>query len=348
LVAYFAFDATPVGQLGLPVTNFTDEANIIVMFEGTPWEVVDTNYGNKATSYILRFYPYSWYTQIVADIKVVQSRGVKVLWNIDDATSWNTTNVFQTCTNQGQPTGQYLNAAQFAAFVKTEVIDLFGLDGIALDVEHLHSTPANSNYVALLQAFGAYFGPQSSNPDTIYIAAIYSGAAAGYAIGQSPTVAAYFNFVMDMGYSQNDRTRFYRWANYIGPDKTMLGMSYQYDSLVRATAAASWIPSNGPAPGIMVFAGNVDKPYTDGTFLAAKRRLTIVDLGDGSLSIGGHGVPNRTYRLQYTDALSPANWQDLPGGSATGDTNGAFSFTDTGTPGGTLFYRSVGTNALGQ
>ncbi len=41
-VAYYAFDATPVNQGILPLTTFTDKANIIVVFEGTLWELADT------------------------------------------------------------------------------------------------------------------------------------------------------------------------------------------------------------------------------------------------------------------------------------------------------------------
>ena len=47
-----------------------------------------------------------------------------------------------------------------------------------------------------------------------------------------------------------------------------------------------------------------------------------------------------TYRLQFTDTLTPTNWQDLPGASVMVDSNGVFQFVDTtGTP--TRYYRSV-------
>jgi len=70
------------------------------------------------------------------------------------------------------------------------------------------------------------------------------------------------------------------------------------------------------------------------------QNLSITDLGNGSFRIDGHGIPARVYRLQFSDTLSPFNWQDLPGASLTADGVGKFQFTDpSGAP--TRFYRSV-------
>jgi hypothetical protein len=44
--------------------------------------------------------------------------------------------------------------------------------------------------------------------------------------------------------------------------------------------------------------------------------------------------------MQYTDSLTPANWQDLSNGSETADPTGAFQYTDT-TGNSGRFYRSV-------
>jgi hypothetical protein len=267
-IAYYAFDATPTGNpvVNLPLTNFANAANEVVLFEGTAWELADSVHYGSSSSYILTVNPhYHSYASIIADVRVLQSRGVKVLYNVDDATSWNTTTPFTTWNGTG------LTYTQFAAFVKACIIDSLHFDGIALDVEHLGSTPANSNYTNLVKAFGAYFGPLSSNStSTIYTAAIYDGAAAGSAIGQNTSVAQYLNFVEDMGYWENNTTRFNRWANYIGNGKTMVGVSKQYNSLSNATTAAAWEPSGAKKAGIMVFAGNVDSSYTNTIFRAVK------------------------------------------------------------------------------
>jgi len=267
-IAYYAFDATPTGNpvVNLPLTNFANSANEVVLFEGTAWEMADSVHYGSSSAYILTVNPhYHSYASIIADVRVLQARGVKVLMNVDDATSWNTTTPFTTWNGTG------LTYTQFAAFVKACIIDSLHFDGIALDVEHLGSTPANTNYTNLVKAFGSYFGPLSSNSTTtVYTAAIYDGAAAGTAIGQSTTVAQYLNFVEDMGYWENNTTRFNRWATHIGNSKTMVGVSKQYNSLSNATTAAAWEPSGAKKAGIMVFAGNVDSSYTNTIFRAVK------------------------------------------------------------------------------
>ncbi|SHN25811.1 glycosyl hydrolase family 18 protein [Chitinophaga sp. CF418] len=262
-VAYYAFDATP-NQL--PLTQFANEANVVVLFEGTAWEMADSVHYGSSGSYILNVNPnYHSYKSIRDHVRVLQQRGVKVLMNVDDAPSWNTTTPFTTYNGQG------LNYQQFASFVKACIIDSLHFDGIALDVEHLGSTAANTNFTNLVKQFGSYFGPLSSNStSTVYTAAIYSGAQAGYAIGQSPSVAQYLNFVEDMGYSQNNTTRFNRWANSIGANKTMIGVSRQYNSVSSAITAADWLPASGSKAGIMVFAGNVDSSYTNRIFRALR------------------------------------------------------------------------------
>lgn len=260
-VAYYAYDATP--NL-LPLTNFANEANVVVLFEGTPYEIADSTHYGSSSSYILTVNPnYHSYKSIMDHVHVLQARGVKVLYNIDDAGSWNTTTPFTTYNGTG------LTYTQFAAFVKRMVIDSLHLDGIALDVEHMGSTAANTNFKNLVKEFGKYFGPLSSSPaTTVYTAAIYSTPTAGYAIGQDTAVARYMNFVEDMGYFQNNTTRFNRWANVIGSAKTMIGVAKSYNSLSNAVAAAQWLPASGVKAGIMVFAGNVDSSYTNNVFRA--------------------------------------------------------------------------------
>ena len=52
------------------------------------------------------------------------------------------------------------------------------------------------------------------------------------------------------------------------------------------------------------------------------------------------GIPGRTYRLEYSNGLTPASWQVLSGATVTADAVGVFEHTDTsGAP--TRYYRSV-------
>ncbi|MFM1767980.1 MAG: hypothetical protein RJA22_509 [Verrucomicrobiota bacterium] len=68
--------------------------------------------------------------------------------------------------------------------------------------------------------------------------------------------------------------------------------------------------------------------------------LTIISLGGNSYRIRGSGIPGRTYRLEYSNGLTPATWQVLSGATVTADAVGVFEHTDTsGAP--TRYYRSV-------
>ena len=259
-VAYYAFDATPVNQDKLRLTDFTDNANIIVVFEGTLWELADSAHYGSSSSYIVTINggPYRAYSQILNDIQTLRQRGVKVLMNVDDAASWSTSTPFTTWN------GTHYNYQQFAAFVYNCVIAA-GFDGISLDVEH--GATDNTYYRNLITELGSYFGPLSSNPATmIYTGAFYSGGAPG-PIFREPALSQYLNFVMDMAYFQNNTTRFNYWANTLGNSKVMIGMSHEYNSESSAIAHAQWHPTPDKA-GIMVFAGNVNKAYTDNILAA--------------------------------------------------------------------------------
>jgi hypothetical protein len=260
-VAYYVFDSG--GPDHFPLTSFTDAANIVVIFEGTLWELADSVHYSSGW---MKNVNYRYYSEILRDVRILQSRGVKVLMNVDDAASWSTSTPFTTYD------GGKLDYQQFAAFVKS-CIDSVHLDGISLDVEH--GATGNAAYVTLLKELGKYFGPLSSNSTSqMYIAAIYAGGAPGPVIGKSKDITACMNFIMDMAYfSSNYALRFTQWADSIGASKTMVGVLNDYYDLTRATAAAAWQPASPPKAGIMVYAANNLKSYTDGVFGA----LTSVD-----------------------------------------------------------------------
>jgi len=261
-VAYYVFDSH--GPDHFPLTTFTDEANIVVVFEGTLWELADS--AHYSTGW-MRNAVYNYYSEILRDIKTLQARGVKVLMNVDDAPSWSTSTPFTTYD------GTKLDYKQFALFIKECAIDSLHLDGISLDIEH--RATGNPEYIALLKEIGKYFGPNSANSNTqMYIAAIYAGywGEPASVIGKSKDVSSYFNFVMDMAYFNTDYiSRFKQWADYIGASKTMIGVLNDYNDLAFSTAIAGWQPAFAPKAGIMVYAANNFKSYTDSVF----RALTV-------------------------------------------------------------------------
>jgi len=222
------------------------------VFEGTLWELADTVHYNSG--WMQNAYYHSK-RQILADIQTLRARGVKVLMNVDDAASWSTATPFTTYN------GTAYNATQFASFINT-CVNTVGFDGISLDVEH--GATANTNYRNLIAALGAYFGPLSSSPnDKMYTAAVYSGGAPGPNF-REVSMSQYLNFVMDMAYSTNNFTY---WSATLGNARVMEGYSHQLSPLSTAITNAQWHPTPDKA-GIMVFAANVSKSYTDQIFAA--------------------------------------------------------------------------------
>ncbi|RJP63858.1 MAG: T9SS C-terminal target domain-containing protein [Ignavibacteriales bacterium] len=259
-VAYYVYDSG--GPDHYPLTSFTDEANVVVLFEGKLWELADSVHYETGW---MRNVNYHYYSEIIRDVRILQSRGVKVLINVDDAASWSTSTPFTTYDGIGY------DYKQFAAFIKACAIDSLHLDGISLDIEHGASW--NEAYKNLLKELGKYFGPKSSDSSSqMYIAAIYSGGAPGPKLGQSAEITSYMNFIMDMAYFSSFYVlRFNQWANSIGNSKTMIGVLNDYFDLTYATNVAKWQPTTGTKAGVMVYAANNLKSYTDSVF----RSLTV-------------------------------------------------------------------------
>ncbi len=254
-VAYYVYDSG--GPDHYPLTSFTDEANVVVLFEGKLWELADSVHYETGW---MRNVNYHYYSEIIRDVRILQSKGVKVLINVDDAASWSTATPFTTYD------GIAYDYKQFAAFIKACAIDSLHLDGISLDIEHGASW--NEPYKNLLMELGKYFGPKSSDSSSqMYIAAIYTGGAPGSSLGKSAEVTSYMNFIMDMAYfNYNYINRFNQWANSIGTTKTMIGVLNDYFTMDYATSVAKWQPSMGTKAGVMVYAANNLKSYTDSVF----------------------------------------------------------------------------------
>jgi hypothetical protein len=292
-VAYYVFDSG--GPDHFPLTTFTDAANIVVLFEGTLWELADSTHYSSGW---MRNVNYHSYAEIIKDVRILQRRGVKVLMNVDDAASWSTTTPFKTYDGKG------LTPQEFAVFIKTCAIDSVHLDGISLDIEH--GATGNAAYIALIKEIGRYFGPLSANSTSqIYTAAIYSGGAPGPVIGKSRDLAAHFNFAMDMAYFTWDYVaRFRQWADSIGSSRTMVGVLNDYYDVTRAISAAAWQPAIPPKAGIMVYAANNLKSYTDAVFNA----LVIAP----GAATGPH-PPNNETGVSTTPLLS---WRADPGATS--------------------------------
>ncbi|HTG44694.1 MAG TPA: hypothetical protein VK633_09195, partial [Verrucomicrobiae bacterium] len=63
------------------------------------------------------------------------------------------------------------------------------------------------------------------------------------------------------------------------------------------------------------------------------------DLGNGTSRIRFAGIPSRAYSIEYTESLTPPNWQSL--GNTSANAAGAFEFNDSPPDGAPVrFYRS--------
>jgi hypothetical protein len=287
-VAYYVFDSG--GPDHFPMTSFSDHANIVVVFEGTLWELADSVHYHTTW---MRNVIYKSYAQIRQDMQILRSRGVKVLMNVDDAKSWSTATPFTTWD------GKALTPQEFAVFIKA-CADTAGFDGISLDVEH--GATGNASYIALLKEIGKYFGPLSPDSTTsMYIAAIYSGGAPGSTIGKSREIASYMNFVMDMAYfNLNYVSRFNQWADSIGASKVMIGVLTDYNDLAFVANVGAWQPAHPPKAGVMVYAANNLKSYTDSAFNA------LVIPGPTSVNLAARTPETIALGQNYPNPFNPA------------------------------------------
>jgi hypothetical protein len=105
--------------------------------------------------------------------------------------------------------------------------------------------------------------------------------------------------------------------------------------------ALSWgFYDYGEWPDPIVTTGSSSANYCIYATGPGSPHLAITPLGDGSYRIRFNGVSGLTYGIEYTDTLSPANWQNLT--HQTADEAGSFEIIDTPpTNSAQRFYRSV-------
>jgi hypothetical protein len=138
---------------------------------------------------------------------------------------------------------------------------------------------------------------------------------------------------------------------------TMVGVSSNSAAGGTVTLNAPWIYYSPPAGGAVTdtFTYTVSDGHCGtavGTVTVQLQpdnpqpvHFTIGRMGDGSLQLTFDGIPGQTYGIDYSDSLSPANWQILT--NQTADGFGAIWATDwplTNIP--NRYYRAVGPNAV--
>ena len=100
--------------------------------------------------------------------------------------------------------------------------------------------------------------------------------------------------------------------------------------------------STGPTSSAQVIAASPASGAVTGDVIRLGtpwRKLVIAKLGNGSVAIGGQGVPGRAYAIEYTTGTLPTtNWLAL--GTVTADALGTFMVVDTAAS-GLRFYRAT-------
>ena len=140
----------------------------------------------------------------------------------------------------------------------------------------------------------------------MYIGAMYKGywGQPGFDIGRSKDIMSHLNFVMDMAYfDSNYVARFNQWADSIGSSKVMIGVLIDNNDLDFAARVAAWQPASGSKAGIMVYAANNLKSYTDSVFKSLV--VPVTDVKDYANNI--KEVPDDFTLLQnYPNPFNPS------------------------------------------
>jgi len=114
------------------------------------------------------------------------------------------------------------------------------------------------------------------------------------------------------------------WVIYVPPAGFTNGDSFTY------TISDGW---GAPVSGTVTINVQVDNTPSP--------NLEITNLGNGSYLIRFDGIPGRTYRIEYVEALDDSpQWQTLASGTA--DEFGVFEYVDTPPQGSPMrYYRSI-------
>ena len=276
LIAYFVTDGrNPTYKL----TDIPDGVDIVVLFVVKLPNYIDTVKYPASGGYIGA---YKSYGSFYSDIKKLQARGIKVIQNIDDESSWQTT----------KPAG-YASASAYALKMKQVLLDQLHLDGITLDVEHSGTKPspippfpkyseigyngwysasmaANANYINCIKEMTKYFGTTAGNELEI---------ASGLDCYAWNNIAS--NFVNNFTYFgvqsyDGNSTRTQLMNNYatgtnkIPSAKMVYGHNAETPSSQSdAVDIAKWTPTQGQKGGVFVYAFNSDPTGYGAAVLAA-------------------------------------------------------------------------------
>ncbi len=138
----------------------------------------------------------------------------------------------------------------------------------------------------------------------MYIAAMFKGywGEPGYDIGTSKDIMSHLNFLMDMAYFDSDYLDVSISGRIPLVHQTMIGVLIDNNDLDFATNVAAWQPASRLKAGIMVYAANNLKSYTDSVFKALE--VPVTDLN--SKETQEKAIPSEFTLMQnYPNPFNP-------------------------------------------
>jgi hypothetical protein len=207
--------------------------------------------------------------QVLGDgsVRYLQRRGIKVLLSI---------------TNGHQPVGwsQFTSeraARDFARYLKTDVVDRYGLDGIDIDDEYSSGRPTRTSLVMVTTLLRRLM------PDKLLTKALYQDLPYFRARWNGRTLAGNLDYAWEMSYGGPPRPRLAPYAPWFDRDRLALGFWAGQPSRTPGRDVL-WLRRNGYA-GVMIYGFEartgvdlmgylVDSWYGRGNWLTGPRRAS--------------------------------------------------------------------------
>lgn len=278
-IAYYITDGrNPTFKL----KDIPDKVDMVILFGLKYWSLQDTTKLPGGTGMMGSFKSYK---DLDTQIRSLQSRGIKVLQNIDDDVSW-----------QSSKPGGFASAAAYGDAIKSIVIDKWKLDGISLDIEHSGAKPnpiptfpgyaatgyngwysgsmaATPAFLNVISELTKYFGTTAPNNKQLQIA---SGIDV-YAWNKiMENFRNNFNYIQLQSYGANvSRTQlmmnYATGTNKIPASKMVFG-AYAEGGTNQANdvEVAKWTPTQGAKGGMMIYTYNSNVSYANAVRDAVK------------------------------------------------------------------------------
>ncbi|AQX06920.1 endo-beta-N-acetylglucosaminidase [Elizabethkingia meningoseptica] len=278
-IAYYITDGR---NPSFKLKDIPDGVDMVILFGLKYWSLQDTTKLKPGTDMMSSF---TSYKDLDNQIRSLQSRGIKVLQNIDDDMSW-----------QSSKPGGFASAAAYGDAIKSIVIDKWKLDGISLDVEHSGAKPnpiptfpgyaatgyngwysgsmaATPEFLNVIRELTKYFGTTAPNNKQLQIASgidVYSWNKI------MENFRTNFNYIQLQSYGANvSRTtlmmNYATGTNKIPANKMVFG-AYAEGGTNQANdvLVAKWVPSQGAKGGMMIYTYNSNVNYANAVKNAVK------------------------------------------------------------------------------